>query len=57
MNIVYIKDNTSLEDSRFDIRAKVGKKSFTLATCWDGELAKVIRERIETYFGESAKTQ
>lgn len=54
---VYIKDNTSLKDSRYDIQAIVGKKSFTLATCWDSELAKVIRERIETYFAENAKTE
>ena len=54
---VYIKDNTSLKDSRYDIRAKVGKKSFTLATCWDSELAKVIRERVETYFVENAKNE
>ena len=48
---VYIEDNTSLEDSRYDIRAKVGKKSFTLATCWDAELAKlgakIIKYRLD----------
>ena len=56
MNMIYIKDNTSLKNSRYDIRAKVGKKSFTLATCWDAELAKVIGKCIETYFTENAKS-
>lgn len=54
---VYIKDNTSLDDSQYDIQAKVGKKSFTLATCWDAELAKVIRDSIKVYFNENAKNE